>query len=195
MSLEEQVYSILIVSAVENFNSSLRALLPDARFSPVRIEASVTSARQLLLERQYDFVIVNSPLPDDIGTRFAIDICSQKGSVALLLIKSELYTAVYNKVAEHGVYVLPKPTSRTVISQALDWMIATRERLRKLEKKSVSIEDKMQEIRLVNRAKWILIEQLKMTEEEAHRYIEKQAMDSCLSKKKIAESLIRTYGN
>lgn len=195
MSLEEQVYSILIVSAVENFNSSLRALLPDARFSPVRIEASVTSARQLLLERQYDFVIINSPLPDDIGTRFAIDICSQKGSVALLLIKSELYTAVYNKVAEHGVYVLPKPTSRTVISQALDWMIATRERLRKLEKKSVSIEDKMQEIRLVNRAKWILIEQLKMTEEEAHRYIEKQAMDSCLSKKKIAESLIKTYGN
>ena len=195
MRLEERAYSVLIVSAAENFNSSLHALLPDSRFTPVQIETSVTAARQLLLERQYDFVIINSPLPDDMGTRLAIDICSQRSSVAMLLIKAELYSAVFNKVAEHGVYLLPKPTSRTVISQALDWMIATRECLRKLERKPVSIEDKMQEIRLVNRAKWLLIEQLKMTEEDAHHYIEKQAMDSCVSKKEIAESLIRTYGS
>lgn len=194
MNLEERVYSVLIVSAVENFNSSLRALLPDSRFCPVQVETSVTAARQLLLERQYDFVIINSPLPDDIGTRFAIDICSQKSSVALLLIRAELYSAVYNKVAEHGVYVLPKPTSKATMSQAIDWMSATRERLRKLEKKTVSIEDKMQEIRIVNRAKWLLIEQLKMTETDAHRYIEKQAMDNCVSRREIAENLIKTYG-
>ena len=72
-------------------------------------------------------------------------------------------------------------------------MAAARERLRSLEKKTISIEDKMEEIRLVNRAKWILIEQLKMTESEAHRHIEKQAMDRCVYKKEIAFGIINTY--
>ncbi|HBK03882.1 MAG TPA: antitermination regulator, partial [Clostridiales bacterium] len=38
-----------------------------------------------------------------------------------------------------------------------------------------------------------LIEQLKMTEAEAHRHIEKQAMDRCSSKKDIALAIIHTY--
>ena len=54
-------------------------------------------------------------------------------------------------------------------------------------------EEKMQEIRIVNRAKWFLITELKMTETDAHRYIEKQAMDRCVSKKEIAEEIIKTY--
>ena len=56
-----------------------------------------------------------------------------------------------------------------------------------------SIEEKMEEIRLVNRAKWLLIENLKMTESDAHHYIEKQAMDRCSSKKEIALGIIKTY--
>ena len=53
----------------------------------------------------------------------------------------------------------------------------------------------MEEIRLVNRAKWLLIEKENMTEPEAHRYIEKQAMDHCVSRKAIAQQLIETYQN
>ena len=72
-------------------------------------------------------------------------------------------------------------------------MSSARERLRKSEKKALSIEEKMEEIRIVNRAKWILIRELKLNEQEAHRYIEKQAMDRCVSKKVIAEEIIKTY--
>mgnify|MGYP002627206063 CR=1 FL=1 len=53
--------------------------------------------------------------------------------------------------------------------------------------------EKMQEIRLVNRAKWLLISELNMDEQTAHRYIEKQAMDRCVSRRKIAEGIIATY--
>ena len=54
-------------------------------------------------------------------------------------------------------------------------------------------EEKIDEIRLVNRAKWLLIECLSMTEADAHRYIEKQAMDLRLSKREVAENIIKTY--
>ena len=51
----------------------------------------------------------------------------------------------------------------------------------------------MAEIRLVNRAKWVLIEQLKMTENEAHKFIERQAMDRCVTRRTIAETILATY--
>ena len=72
-------------------------------------------------------------------------------------------------------------------------MRSERERLRKLEKKTLTIEEKMEEIRVVNRAKWILIHELKMEEPQAHRYIEKQAMDCCTSKRSVAEKIIKLY--
>ena len=72
-------------------------------------------------------------------------------------------------------------------------MSSARERLRKSEKKALSIEEKMEEIRLANRAKWLLIDELKMSEPDAHRYIEKQAMDRCVSKREVAEEIIKTY--
>ena len=72
-------------------------------------------------------------------------------------------------------------------------VFSARERLRKLEAKTVSIEEKMAEIRFVNRAKWLLITELKMTEPQAHRFIEKEAMDRCVSRRAVAEEIIKTY--
>jgi len=62
-----------------------------------------------------------------------------------------------------------------------------------MEKKAVTLQEKMEEIRLVNRAKWLLIEELKMTEQEAHRYIEKQAMDRCVTRRAVAEQILSIY--
>lgn len=193
MSLKERVYSVLVVSASEKFNASLTALLPELTYHPVQIVSSISAAKRLTVERVFDFVIVNTPLPDDVGTHFAIDTCRSKDTVVLLLAPSEIHAEIYDRVAEHGAFTLAKPTSKLMVATALGWMASARERLRQFEKKTLSIEDKMLEIRLVNRAKWLLIKELKMDEPEAHRYIEKQAMDLCVSKRKVAEDIIKTY--
>ena len=193
MDLREHAYSVLIVSAAEKFNTSIKDMFPDFNYSVINVETSISAAKRALVEREYDMIAVNSPLPDDDGIRFAIDLCANKNTVVLLLVRDELYPSIFDKVSRHGVYTLPKPTSRSVLRQAFDWMASTRERLRRLEKKTLSLEDKMQEIRLINRAKWVLIEQLNMQEADAHRYIEKQAMDRCISKRSFAEEIIKTY--
>ena len=193
MSLKQRVYSVLVVSAAENFTGALCELLPESKYYPVHKTASISSAKRAIAEREYDYVIINSPLPDDIGTRFAIDTSNSKNVVVLLLVRTELHAQIYDKVAEHGVFTLPKPTSKSTMLTALCWMSSARERLRKFEKKTLSIEEKMEEIRIVNRGKWMLITELHMEEPEAHRYIEKQAMDRCISKREVAEEIIKTY--
>ena len=193
MSLKERVYSVLVISAKENFNASLQSLLPESKYAPVQMVSSVSLAKRVLLERSFDFVFINTPLPDDFGTRFAIEISGNKGTVILLLVRNEVYEEVCDKVTEYGILTLPKPASKQMVAHTLNFMAGIRERLRKLEKKSLSMEEKMKEIRLVNRAKWVLIDELKMSEADAHRYIEKQAMDRCVSRREIAEEIIYTY--
>lgn len=193
MSFKEYVYSVLIVSSSERFNTSFAALLPSKDYSPVDVVSSISHARRKLSERAYDLVVINAPLPDEFGRKFAIDICNSKNTVAVLLVKSDIYDEIYAKVLEHGVLTLRKPVTVPVMNQTLDWMRSISRRLGKLEKKTLTLEEKMSEIRIVNRAKWALIESCKMTEADAHRYIEKQAMDRCISKREIAESILQTY--
>ena len=193
MNFQERIYSVLVVSASEAFFAALSPLLPASRYQPVVTVSNISAAKRALAERSYDFVIVNSPLPDNPGVRFAADACTARGTVSLLFARADVHGEIYNKVAEYGVFTLPKPTSQQTISQALHWMASVRERLRQFEKKTLSIEEKMEEIRLVNRAKWLLIRELKMDEPNAHRYIEKQAMDRCVSRKTVAQELIKIY--
>ena len=193
MVFSDRTYSVLVVSSAEKFNDVLAQMLPGTDNYPVTFASNIAAARRELLGRSFDFVIINAPLPDDMGTRFAIDACSRDGTVAMLLVRTEMYEEINAKVTPQGVFTLAKPTSSQTLLQGLKWMASARERLRRLENKTSTIEEKMEEIRQVNRAKWILIEQLKMTESDAHHYIEKQAMDRCVSKLEIARGIIRTY--
>ena len=190
MKLLEQAYSVLLVSASKNVTDALRNLLPGSDFSPVRVVADTGAAKRAFADRAYDIVIINSPLPDDPGVRFAIDSVSGGATVSLLLIRAELYDEITDKVSARGVFTLSKPTSGAMLQTAVRWLVCARERLRGTEKKAVSLEEKMAEIRVVNRAKWLLIEQRGMDEPAAHRYIEKLAMDRCVTRRAVAEEIL-----
>ena len=190
VSLQAKTYSILIVSNGQTFNDALSSLLPEARFSQIRTVGSISAAKRILSDHDMDFIVINSPLPDDIGSRFAIDMCNTSGTVVLFMVKADILTETFERVYEHGVYTLPKPTSKPTLTTALNWMATTRERLRKTEKKTVSLEEKMAEIKVINRAKWMLINEKSMNEAEAHRFIEKQAMDRCVPRIQVAKEII-----
>ena len=72
--------------------------------------------------------------------------------------------------------------------------IAVQYKVQILSSQTTKLKVKMEEIRLVNRAKMLLMQNLKMTEPEAHRYIEKEAMDRGLKKTAVAENVIKMYG-
>ena len=111
----------------------------------------------------------------------------------LVLCKSELYEQVAYRLEDSGVLTLPRPVNRQIFYSAVKLLVATNARLSKMEKQNRTLREKMEDIRAVNRAKWLLIEHLSMTEQDAHYYIEKQAMDTRLSRREVAEHIIRTY--
>jgi response regulator NasT len=194
MTPAEHVYSVLIVSAQEKLNKMLMPALSGGRFEPVTIVDSIAKAQRKLVDQDYDLVFINAPLPDDFGRKFAADVCAESERVAIMTVRSDMFDEIASVMSPKGVMVIKRPLDENRLDEMLGVMCSMRERLRRIKKKTQTLEEKMEEIRLVNRAKWALIKSCHMTEENAHRYIQKQAMDLCLSKKETAENILKTYG-
>ncbi|TDP60524.1 ANTAR domain-containing response regulator [Aminicella lysinilytica] len=185
-------YYAMIVSAGEKTEKSISPILSSDGFTRTVAVSTAGTARKLVADSMVDLAIINSPLPDDFGTQLALDLAERNISV-LIFVNRDISDQVASKVEPAGVVVLAKPVSRPELIQSIKILKVMRSKLRSLEARAVTVETKMKEISLVNRAKWLLIDRLKMSEEEAHRYIEKSAMDDCVSKSVIAQGIIKTY--
>ena len=186
------IYRVLIAGANDRTFDSLRELLPpDSYEAPLRA-SSAGEVKRMLLETDVDLVILNAPLRDEFGTQLALNL-SRDNLCVLMLVPAESFDAVCYKVEDEGILTLSKPVSRNGLLGAIKLLTAMRGKLRKLDRQNQALQEKMQDIRTVNRAKWLLIEIKRMTENEAHYYIEKQAMDMRLSRREVAENIIRTY--
>ena len=94
---------------------------------------------------------------------------------------------------DSGAMVLPKPISRQFFCQSLKFVSAARRRMRGLKNENTRLQKKIDDIRLVDRAKCVLIQYADFTEQQAHRYIEKKAMDQRVSRREVAEDILRIY--
>lgn len=188
----EKQNSVLIVSATERARSGLAGVLSPSRYSPIVTRGSAAETRRLMLDTPFSLVFINTPLPDEFGAQLALDLASSRLCCVALVVSSESYEQVTDQVEDAGVITLGKPCSAQNIRQAAALMAATRSKLAAMERKTATLEEKMEEIRLVNRAKWMLIERRGMDEATAHRYIEKLAMDARQTRRLVAQTLIRS---
>ncbi|MBQ2427423.1 MAG: ANTAR domain-containing protein, partial [Ruminococcus sp.] len=70
-----------------------------------------------------------------------------------------------------------------------------RSRLLRVEQENDKLKHMVEDLKIIDRAKILLVTCLNMSEEQAHRYLEKQAMDMQTSKLAVAKQVIRTYQN
>ena len=191
---QEQTASVMIVSTTDKALGFFQKILPKDQFYPLTWVHSAGEAQRELVNKSVDIVVINAPLKDEMGTELAIELAQNNSCGVMMMVKNDVYEQVSYKVEEYGVLTLPRPCTAQQAFQTMKLLLATQQRLRALEQKTASLEEKMKEIRLVNRAKGLLMDNLKFTEQEAHRYIEKAAMDNCKKKSEIAQNIINTYG-
>ncbi|MCI8421773.1 MAG: ANTAR domain-containing protein [Clostridia bacterium] len=181
--------SVLIVSTAE-YISKFSAMLSEAGFDEVYQAHSGVEARHLIVERQYALMIINAPLADEFGYDLAIYAVENTTMSVLLLTRADVCDAVENKVEDYGVVVMSKPVTSEGMFKTLKAMYANHNRINSIIKSNRRLQDKIEELKLVDRAKCLLIAHEGMSEEQAHRYIETTAMDMRVSKKQIAEKII-----
>ena len=186
----DRTCDVLIVSSSDKMSNYISKVIPDVVYGAVEVRSSASMARRELVSRDYDVIMINIPLADEAATDLAIDISASHSSAVILVSPADICEDVKERVADQGILVIPKPVNRALVSRAVRFMCAIRDKYKKAEKKAQTLEEKMDEIRIVNRAKLILIETEHMSEDDAHRYIGKQAMDRGVSRGVISREII-----
>ena len=86
-----------------------------------------------------------------------------------------------------------KPINKQLFWQALKLARVAQSRINMAHKESAKLEKKLSDLKIISRAKLLLIINKDVSEEEAHKIIERQAMDSRLSRADVAKEIIREY--
>lgn len=186
-------HSVLLVSSSEKGVSAITNLLSRNDFSETSTVKNAGEARRLLSVRNYDIVIINSPLTDEFGTELAMQLAETTCAGIMLIVKSDLSEVVACKTEDLGVITVSKPIDQTLFHHSLKLLSAMRTKYAALESENKRLQMKLDEVKLVQRAKKMLMECLKMSEPQAHHYIERQAMDMRVTKYEVANSIIKTY--
>ena len=167
----------LIVSAGASSNEYISARLTELGYALPIIVPSAAEARRRMLESDFELIVVNSPLPDEFGH----ELCAAAAEQLL------------TPLSEEGVLLVTKPFSNTFFLQAIQMAAASNHRLLLLRQENQRMQEKLAQVRLVSRAKCCLIELGRMTEAEAHRYIEKKAMDTRRDRAEVAQEILDSY--
>ncbi len=181
---------VLIVASSQEIYGVIRKIIEDT-CEQTLYASSITEARRKLAEGNIGLVIINTPLQDEFGLESAKDFADGKDIAVLLLVKADLYHQVSYKVRGSGVFVLSRPLKGQLLLEAVGIMDAMRLKIFLLNEQNQKLRKRLDEMGLITRAKCLLIEKRQMTEEEAHRYLEKEAMDNSLTKREVAQNLIR----
>ncbi len=184
---------ILLAASTEKGVALLRTLVPEGSTGPVRLCRTGGEVRRTLLTEEFALVVINAPLMDENGLELSRELADQSTAGIVLLVKADVFDLVSARMEEYGVLVVAKPVVRQLFDQALRFSLAARSRLLRLREANQRLEKKLADQRLVDRAKCVLIQYLGMSEEQAHRYIEKQAMDQRQTKTAVARAVLATY--
>ena len=173
----------LIVSAGNNANEYLARHIGELGYARPTIVASGGEAR-----RRMD--TINTPLPDEFGHELGTDAVEKTDAGVILLAKTGTAEQIADKLQDFGVLVLAKPFTGAQFRQAVQIAASSYKRLAVLRTENAKLLDKIAQLRLVDRAKCYLIEKKGYTETDAHRLIEKRAMDTRMSRGEVAQEIL-----
>ncbi len=187
------MYSALVVSSGEKSILFFKDVLKEASFDQVLCVTSCVEARRMQMQRDFDVVIINGPLKDETGEKLAKDLSINAHAQIIFIVGTMHYDQVTRAVETYGVLTISKPLNKMSFWTVLRLVNASQYRIQRIKNENKQLKAKIADIKLIDRAKCILISQMKIDEEKAHRYIEKKAMDLRCSRKEVAKEILRTY--
>ena len=167
----------LLVARSEQSAAALSKLLEEEGYEDITVSYAAYSAEQQ--ESEFDLVCINAPLADENGIALATRFANTTRASVVIIVPKASAEQVSDMLNEKGVLVISKPINRHLFHHYL------------LFADCFMVED----LKIIDRAKILLVTCLNMSEEQAHRYLEKQAMDMQTSKLAVAKQVIRTYQN
>ena len=140
-------------------------------------------------------ICVNAPLEKENGIELSKYFAGTTRSSVVIIVSQRNADYVNDALTEHGVLVIAKPVNKHLFHHFLQFTECFKMRMFRVIEENEKLKHMVADMKIINRAKFLLITCLNMSEDQAHRYLEKQAMDLRTSKLEVAKQVIRTYEN
>lgn len=138
-----------------------------------------------------DFVVVVQDA-DGRGVEFALKCAESSDATVVFVARFALPEVLCNKLARGGVCVLLS-SDESAAAAFFGQLVSLRAAYNVLRRENEGLRLKVREAQAVGRAKCLLVERRNMTEQSAHRFIEKTAMDNRLTRYAVARDIITGY--
>ena len=183
----------LIVCDAPKATDFYRNFLIQNEYRDVTVVSGGAEAKRLLVERDFDVCVINAPLLTETGEQLSIELAEKNICQVILFVKAEFMEEITEKVEDFGVITVSKPISRQMFWSALKLARVTQKRLVMAQRENAKLQKKITDLKLVSRAKCVLIAYEDMSEEDAHKYLERQAMDRRMSRVQVAQEILNRY--
>lgn len=187
--MTNDIINILVISDSEKLSFFIKPLLAAPIFF-VTYSSSLNEGLQFMASTNYKIVIIDYDVCGNLEKLLSL---SSTPSVILVLTPADIFMDLSYKVAQYGILTLIKDWNGVAFYSMINTCIAVFSKMQNLFNRTIKLKDSIEEIRILQRAKCLLIEHKKISEEAAHRYIEKTAMDRGEKKRVVAERIIQMY--
>ncbi len=149
-------------------------------------------------KKQYDFagcdvIVVSAPLRAEFGLNYVSEASKLTSVPIIILARADIADDIQKRIRFTGAFVVEKPFKKSVLQSAIKMALLAKENINRLEDEKNKLSKQLDDVKTIDRAKCCLIQYLNLTEEQAHRHIQKLAMDTRKSQREIAEDVLRTY--
>lgn len=184
--------NLLIISKNDKSKELLCALIKEYSQFQIITTTSSQKARRFVANNEVAIAIIDTPLTDETGIDISIDFASNNIGT-ILIVKNDYVEQVSEKVEISGVLVVGKPIIKPLFYQAFKLQLSVRNKILGLRKENTKLRNKLEEIKIVDRAKWALIEQENYSENDAHKFIEQEAMNRRMTRGEISKEILEKY--
>ncbi len=170
------------------------ATLRDLLQSLEQVVSFTTDSGRQLIDRvaaQAPDLIVTSPrLADMDGVEALLEIGERKAIPSILTAATSDQDMVERAMKDHVMVYLVEPISIDDLRPALYLAFARFEMLDSLQRQVSDLEQRLEERKLVERAKGILMNQRKITEADAHQLLQRTARNRRVKLAEIAQTIV-----
>ena len=181
---------VLIAEDEAIIRLDLKEMLEEEGLHVVGEAADGEAAVRLAAEKRPDLVIMDIKMPGMDGLT-AAEKLAETGEAAVLILTAFSQKDLVERAAEAGAMgYLVKPFQKSDLMPAIQVALARHAQVRALKAETGDLTEQLETRKVVDRAKGKLIDSEGLTEAEAFRRIQKQAMDERRSMREVAAAIL-----
>lgn len=181
---------IVIADADAGFRKNLKEVLVHAGYLVTGEVGDGRSALKVIFQTEPDLVIMDAKLPGAEGLEIARIIEEHRAAPVILLTASHERELLEEAKASWIFAYLVKPVSDEQLFPAIEIAVANFRKFIKLEEDNKRLKQALEERKLVEKAKGLVMEANGLNEKEAYKYLQKLSMDNCVPIARVARQMI-----